>query len=191
MKAAAAQKRPRHAAGRWALLRACPERHERAKSGCERFARQLLLRWGVLLRDLLVRETLAPPWRDLLPVLRRMEARGEIRGGRFVSGFTGEQFARPEALDLLRAIRRTPDSIRRSPFPMRTPESQRHHSAGAARKPPGGYWSCGLIVSQCFHGRNARQAERAGRNAATRVAIMSTAGTITNTNGSPVPIPSI
>jgi ATP-dependent Lhr-like helicase len=80
----------------------------------ERFARQLLIRWGVLLRDLLVRETLAPPWRDLLPILRRMEARGEIRGGRFVSGFTGEQFARPEALDLLRAMRRNtvsnPDS---------------------------------------------------------------------------------
>ena len=66
----------------------------------------LLLRWGVLLRDLLARETVAPPWRDLLPVLRRMEVRGEIRGGRFVSGFTGEQFSRPGALDLLRAIRR-------------------------------------------------------------------------------------
>jgi ATP-dependent Lhr-like helicase len=66
----------------------------------------LLIRWGVLLRDLLVRETLAPPWRDLLPILRRLEARGEIRGGRFVSGFTGEQFARPEALDLLRSLRR-------------------------------------------------------------------------------------
>ena len=76
------------------------------KKRTQRFARQLLLRWGVLLRDLLVRETLAPPWRDLLPVLRRMEARGEIRGGRFVSGFTGEQFARPEALELLRAVRR-------------------------------------------------------------------------------------
>jgi ATP-dependent Lhr-like helicase len=49
---------------------------------------------------------LAPPWRDLLPVLRRKEAQGEIRGGRFVSGFSGEQFARPEALDLLRAVRR-------------------------------------------------------------------------------------
>jgi ATP-dependent Lhr-like helicase len=78
----------------------------------ERFARQLLLRWGVLLRDLLVRETLAPPWRDLLPVLRRMEARGEIRGGRFVAGFTGEQFARPEALELLRMVRRQPDRPR-------------------------------------------------------------------------------
>ena len=58
------------------------------------------------MRDLLARETLAPPWRELLPVLRRMEARGEIRGGRFVSGVTGEQYARPEALDLLRIVRR-------------------------------------------------------------------------------------
>ncbi|MGH9618791.1 MAG: Lhr family helicase, partial [Bryobacteraceae bacterium] len=99
------QKRPRHAAGRWALLRRSPETVSRDER-LEQFARQLLLRWGVLLRDLLVRETLSPPWRDLLPVLRRMEARGEIRGGRFVSGFTGEQFARPEALELLRKIRR-------------------------------------------------------------------------------------
>jgi ATP-dependent Lhr-like helicase len=99
------KKRPRHAAGRWALLRHV-NTNMTAEEHVQRFAQQLLIRWGVLLRDLLVRETLAPPWRDLLPVLRRMEARGEIRGGRFVSGFTGEQFARPEALDLLRAIRR-------------------------------------------------------------------------------------
>ncbi|MBV9267463.1 MAG: hypothetical protein JO061_14925 [Acidobacteriaceae bacterium] len=98
-------KRPRHAAGRWALLRHV-ETSVSAEERVQRFAQQLLMRWGVLLRDLLVRETLAPPWRDLLPVLRRMEARGEIRGGRFVSGFTGEQFARPEALELLRATRR-------------------------------------------------------------------------------------
>ncbi len=99
-------RRPRHAAGRWALL---PDMGSSAKPGerAERFAQQLLLRWGVLLRDLLIRETLAPAWRELLPVLRRMEARGEIRGGRFVAGFTGEQFARPEALDLLRSIRRS------------------------------------------------------------------------------------
>jgi ATP-dependent Lhr-like helicase len=75
----------------------------------ERVARQLLMRWGVLLRDLTVREVIAPPWRDLLPVLRRMEARGEIRGGRFVAGFSGEQFARPEAVDLLRSVRRDAD----------------------------------------------------------------------------------
>jgi ATP-dependent Lhr-like helicase len=60
----------------------------------------------VLFRDLLARETLSPPWRDLLPVLRTLEARGEIRGGRFVAGLSGEQFAQPEALDLLRAVRR-------------------------------------------------------------------------------------
>jgi ATP-dependent helicase Lhr and Lhr-like helicase len=102
--------RPRHAAGRWALVR-----HEAASITTEAraaaFADQLLLRWGVIFRDLLARETLAPPWRDLLVVLRRKEAQGEIRGGRFVSGFAGEQFARPEALDLLRAIRRAePDA---------------------------------------------------------------------------------
>ncbi|MDQ6759952.1 MAG: DEAD/DEAH box helicase, partial [Acidobacteriota bacterium] len=94
--------RPRHAAGRWALLRIDPA----AALETEKFANQLLLRWGVLFRDLLARETLAPPWRDLLIALRRMEARGEIRGGRFISGFSGEQFARPEAVDLLRVLRR-------------------------------------------------------------------------------------
>jgi ATP-dependent Lhr-like helicase len=98
--------RPRHAAGRWALVRHSANvvtNDARALA----FADQLLARWGVLFRDLLARESLAPPWRDLLPVLRRKEAQGEIRGGRFVSGFSGEQFARPEALDLLRAIRRS------------------------------------------------------------------------------------
>jgi ATP-dependent helicase Lhr and Lhr-like helicase len=103
-------KMPRHAAGRWALLElphTAPTSDERAES----FARQLLLRWGVVFRDMLARETLAPAWRDLLMALRRMEARGEIRGGRFVSGFLGEQFARPEAVDLLRSIRRTPSDL--------------------------------------------------------------------------------
>ena len=98
--------RPRHAAGRWALVRhstAAVSSDARAAA----FADQLLARWGVLFRDVLARESLAPPWRDLLPVLRRKEAQGEIRGGRFVSGFSGEQFARPEALELLRAIRRS------------------------------------------------------------------------------------
>ena len=104
----ASKRRPRHASGRWALLRHSSTALN-SEERVERFARQLLSRWGVLLRDLLVRETLAPPWRDLLKILRRMEARGEIRGGRFVSGFTGEQFARPEALELLRAIRRHPE----------------------------------------------------------------------------------
>ena len=69
-------------------------------------ARILLCRYGVLFRDLLTRESNAPKWRDLLPVLRRLEARGEIRGGRFVSGPFGEQYALPEAVDSLRTARR-------------------------------------------------------------------------------------
>jgi ATP-dependent helicase Lhr and Lhr-like helicase len=102
--------RPRHAAGRWALVRHSAQVMS-SDARAAAFADQLLVRWGVIFRDLLARETLAPPWRDLLPVLRRKEAQGEIRGGRFVAGFSGEQFARPEALDLLRAVRRSdPDS---------------------------------------------------------------------------------
>jgi ATP-dependent Lhr-like helicase len=97
--------RSRNAGGRWALLNRAPV----AEAATEKWADQLLRRWGVLFRDLLAREPGSPPWRELLPILRRMEARGQIRGGRFVSGFTGEQFARPEALDLLRAIRRAGD----------------------------------------------------------------------------------
>jgi len=94
--------RPRHAAGRWALLRHGPQRADAAAV----LARQFLRRWGVVFRDLLVRESLPAVWRDLLVELRRMEARGEIRGGRFVAGFTGEQYALPEAVDVLRAVRR-------------------------------------------------------------------------------------
>ncbi|HLY18519.1 MAG TPA: DEAD/DEAH box helicase [Bryobacteraceae bacterium] len=96
--------RPRHAAGRWALLRRSAAAH--AEISPASFARQLLRRWGVVFRDLAHRETLAPPWRAVLVELRRMEARGEIRGGRFADAFLGEQFALPEALDLLRAVRR-------------------------------------------------------------------------------------
>ncbi len=93
--------RPRSSSGRWTLLTATTERIDR-----ELFARRLLGRWGVVFRDVIARESLAPPWRELLVVLRRMESRGEIRGGRFVAGYVGEQFALPEALDALRAVRR-------------------------------------------------------------------------------------
>ena len=72
----------------------------------ERRARQLLERYGIVFRDLLAREMSMPPWRSLLGVYRRLEARGEVRGGRFVNGFVGEQFALPEAVDALRATRR-------------------------------------------------------------------------------------
>jgi len=79
---------------------------EDADELAEAVAEQLLARWGVLFRDLLARETFAVPWRDLLWALRRMEARGTIRGGRFVTGFSGEQYAVPEAVDALRTVRR-------------------------------------------------------------------------------------
>src|SRR5206468_11103810 len=99
--------RPRHAPGRWALLR---HSGSVAEGHCETFARQLLARWGVVFRDAAVREPLSPAWRELLVVFRRMESRGEVRGGRFLQALVGEQFAMPDALDLLRAIRRPGES---------------------------------------------------------------------------------
>jgi ATP-dependent Lhr-like helicase len=68
----------------------------------------LLRRYGVMFRDLLARESVAPAWRELLPVYRRLEMRGEIRGGRFVGGVAGEQFALPEAVERLRKHRDRP-----------------------------------------------------------------------------------
>ena len=74
----------------------------------EHIARVLLGRYGVVFRKLLDREDGLPPWRELLYVLRRLEARGEVRGGRFVSGFSGEQFALPEAATALRKTAKSP-----------------------------------------------------------------------------------
>jgi ATP-dependent Lhr-like helicase len=94
-------------AGRFACLPdAAPglEREELA----EAVAEQLLLRWGVVFRDLVVRESFALPWREVLRALRRLEARGTARGGRFVTGFVGEHFASPGAVEALRAVRRSP-----------------------------------------------------------------------------------
>src|SRR5207244_1989474 len=92
-------------AGRWSLVPA-PMATEDADELAEAVAEQLLARWGVVFRDLLARETFTAPWREVLWALRRMEARGTIRGGRFVNGFSGEQYALPEAVDALRAVRR-------------------------------------------------------------------------------------
>jgi ATP-dependent Lhr-like helicase len=92
-------------AGRWSLLRAPGVDEETRVEG---LARQYIKRYGVVFRDLLARETHAPPWRDLLRVYRRLEMRGELRGGRFCAGFVGEQFAAPEAVEALRAIRKEP-----------------------------------------------------------------------------------
>ena len=99
--------RPRHSAGRWALLpRAHPDgQREQSASAA---ARMLLERYGVVFRDLLARETLLPKWRELLLAFRRMEAQGEVRGGRFVDGFIGEQYALPQAVESLRAMRNAP-----------------------------------------------------------------------------------
>ena len=97
------------AAGRWSLL---PE----PAADCdpddlaEAVAEQLAARWGVVFRDLLARENLAVPWREVLWALRRMEARGTICGGRFVHGFSGEQFAHPDAVGMLREIPKRPRS---------------------------------------------------------------------------------
>ncbi|HZH04090.1 MAG TPA: DEAD/DEAH box helicase, partial [Myxococcaceae bacterium] len=91
--------------GRWSLL--APLSVCDLEEANESVARLLLQRYGIVWRDLAVREPLCPAWRELLTVYRRLEARGEIRGGRFVSGMAGEQYALPEAVDLSRAVRRT------------------------------------------------------------------------------------
>jgi len=88
---------------RWSLLDSstAPEDTTEAR------AWQLLHRYGIVFPEVLAREPLAPRWRALLQVYRRAEARGEIRGGRFVTGFVGEQFALPEAVDAMRTLRKT------------------------------------------------------------------------------------
>jgi ATP-dependent Lhr-like helicase len=96
--------RPRHNAGRWALLHAdeVVERPRAVEAACW----MLLRRYGIVVRDVLAREANLPPWRELLGGFRRLEDRGEIRGGRFVDGFLGEQFALPVAVESVRAMRK-------------------------------------------------------------------------------------
>jgi ATP-dependent Lhr-like helicase len=97
--------------GRWALARRPRPPHGDPGEAVEHLARTLLRRYGVVFWRLLEREAAwLPPWRDLLRVYRRLEARGEIRGGRFVAGFAGEQYALPEAIGALREARRKPHS---------------------------------------------------------------------------------
>jgi len=116
----AVHKKARSSAGRWSLFNA--EIHssastmEQARStdaAIESAARMLLQRYGVVFRDVVARESNIPKWSVLLRMLRRLEDRGEVRGGRFISGFGGEQFALPEAVDSLRASRHreSPDVI--------------------------------------------------------------------------------
>jgi ATP-dependent Lhr-like helicase len=99
----ASKARPRHSTGRWSLLFA-GESQDRART-LESTCWMLLRRYGVVFRDVLARETMVPRWRELLIAFRRLEDRGEVRGGRFVSGFLGEQFALPAAVESLRAMR--------------------------------------------------------------------------------------
>jgi ATP-dependent Lhr-like helicase len=107
-------RRPRHAAGRWSLLHMDGAEHGKPKTGAERDQSvesccwMLLRRYGVVFRDLLARETNLPRWRELQIAFRRLEDRGEVRGGRFVDGFVGEQFALPIAVESLRANRKLP-----------------------------------------------------------------------------------
>ncbi len=93
--------------GRWSLLREAGGGTAAPEARVEAVARRLLARNGILFRALLAREPAAPPWRELLRCLRTMEARGEVRGGRFVEGVYGEHFALAEAVDLLRSLRRS------------------------------------------------------------------------------------
>ena len=94
--------------GRWSLL----ERPDPPTVDEEALAKRLLARTGVVFRRTLLRERIPTPWRDLLRALRRLELRGDVRGGRFVAGFDGEQYALPEAVTLLRAVRRAKDEPR-------------------------------------------------------------------------------
>jgi ATP-dependent Lhr-like helicase len=97
---------PPRSQGRWTTLSSPPSAPEDAIDG---WARQLLARYGIVFRDLLARESAAPPWYRILPALRRMESQGTIRGGRFVSHVGGEQYALPEAVEALRRLRDKPD----------------------------------------------------------------------------------
>jgi ATP-dependent Lhr-like helicase len=100
--------RPRHTPGRWSLLYGA-ENSDRTKVA-EATCWMLLRRYGFVFREVLARESNLPKWRELLIAFRRLEDRGEVRGGRFVSGFLGEQFALPEAVESLRAMRNLPTS---------------------------------------------------------------------------------
>ncbi|MGD9796987.1 MAG: DEAD/DEAH box helicase [Acidimicrobiia bacterium] len=94
-------------AGRWSIVPAASTGHDREELA-EAVAEQLLNRWGVVFRDLAVRDSSTLPWRDIQWALRRLEDRGLVRGGRFVGGFSGEQYALPAAVEQLAHVRRAP-----------------------------------------------------------------------------------
>src|SRR5439155_15124768 len=95
--------------GRWTLLRSALTPQVDPDERTEHWCRLLLRRYGVMFRDLLANESAAPPWAALVRTYRRLEARGEIRGGRFVAGVAGEQYALPEVIPFLRSATAEPD----------------------------------------------------------------------------------
>src|SRR5207302_10581302 len=101
-------------AGRWATVTAPEIDPAEAETLAEQVASILLARYGVVFRDAVAQESITLPWRDILRALRRFEARGTARGGRFVSGFVGEQYALPEAVALVRRVRREPTNGERA-----------------------------------------------------------------------------
>jgi ATP-dependent Lhr-like helicase len=127
-------------AGRWSLLQRSPVASPTVREAsmvdaedAETVARILLRRYGVVFKRLLEREGITLPWRVLLRIYHRLEARGELRGGRFVAGISGEQFALPEAVGMLRAIRRSRTGA--MDFGFRSPERE---AADSPAGPPGG-----------------------------------------------------
>ena len=104
--------RPRHSSGRWSLLYVAEsiDHSTDRDHAVEAICNVLLRRYGVVFREALARESILPPWRELVGMLRRLEGRGEVRGGRFVTDFLGEQFALPIAVESLRAMRRESSS---------------------------------------------------------------------------------
>ncbi len=130
----------RGAEGRWSLLlsQPAPAHDLDVETLAEAVAEQLLARYGVVFRDLVARETLALPWREILRALRRLEARGTARGGRFVTGFVGEQYALPEAVEALRATRRrerTGEIVRVTRGGSAEPRGHPHARPAGARAP--------------------------------------------------------
>ena len=142
-------------AGRWALLRRGSSAD--AAETLEHVAMTLLRRYGVVFWRLLEREAdWLPSWRELLRTFHRLEARGEIRGGRFVSGLAGEQFALPEAIPLLREVRRRPQdgslvavcgvdplNLAGTLLPGGESAGAGEQSAGVSRWGAGGRYGCG------------------------------------------------
>ncbi len=141
------------AQGRWSLFERAEPEAVLPDEIADRVARQLLARYGVVFRELTARESFTVPWRDVLRALRRREARGLVRGGRFVAGFIGEQYALPEAVDGLRRIRRT----------ARAGDVVRVQRSGSAE--PRGHSHAGPAhaVEPGSVGRLRRRGDRAGR----------------------------